>query len=127
MNSLWLENINFPKLQKLDKNLSTDVCIIGGGITGITLGYKLKKENIPFVLIEKDRVASKSSGHTTAKITSQHGLIYNYLEKAYSLNFAKDYLHANQDAIEDIYNIITNENIDCYLHSFFLLQNCRYW
>ena len=70
MNSLWLENINFPKLQKLDKNLSTDVCIIGGGITGITLGYKLKKENIPFVLIEKDRVASKSSGHTTAKITS---------------------------------------------------------
>ena len=46
MNSLWLENINFPKLQKLDKNLSTDVCIIGGGITGITLGYKLKKENI---------------------------------------------------------------------------------
>ena len=113
MNSLWLENINFPKLQKLDKNLSTDVCIIGGGITGITLGYKLKKENIPFVLIEKDRVSSKSSGHTTAKITSQHGLIYNYLEKAYSLNFAKDYLHANQDAIEDIYNIITNENIDC--------------
>lgn len=40
MNSLWLENIIFPKLQKLDKNLSTDVCIIGGGITGITLGYK---------------------------------------------------------------------------------------
>ena len=78
MNSLCLENINFPKLQKLDKNLSTDVCIIGGGITGITLGYKLKKENIPFVLIEKDRVSSKSSGHTTAKITSQHGLIYNY-------------------------------------------------
>lgn len=113
MNSLWLENINFPKLQKLDKNLSTDVCIIGGGITGITLGYKLKKENIPFVLIEKDRVSSKSSGHTTAKITSQHGLIYNYLEKAYSLNFAKDYLNANQDAIKDIYNIITNEKIDC--------------
>lgn len=113
MKSLWLEDINLPNQKKLNNNISTDVCIIGAGITGITLGYKLKQENIPFIIIEKDKVASKSTGHTTAKITSQHGLIYNYLENAYSLDFARDYLYANQEAIEDIYKIITKENIKC--------------
>lgn len=113
MNSIWLENLNTKKSNKLENNINTDVCIIGAGITGITIGYKLNKENIPFIIVEKDYIASKSSGYTTAKITSQHGLIYSYLKNAYSLKFASDYLYANESAIEDIKRIIFNEKIEC--------------
>lgn len=52
-------------------------------------------------------------GNTTAKITSQHGLFYDYLINTFSADFAKGYLEANQDAITDIKNIIDTENIEC--------------
>lgn len=52
-------------------------------------------------------------GNTSAKITSQHGLFYNYLVNTFSTDFARGYLDANQNAISDIKNIIDEENIDC--------------
>lgn len=52
-------------------------------------------------------------GNTTAKITSQHGLFYDYLINTFSHDFAKGYLDANQEAISNIKNIIDSEHIDC--------------
>lgn len=52
-------------------------------------------------------------GNTTAKITSQHGLFYNYLINTFSKEYAKGYLDANEQAIHNIKNIIDEENIDC--------------
>ncbi len=52
-------------------------------------------------------------GNTTAKITSQHGLFYDYLLHTFGLEFAKSYLDANEEAIRNIDNIITEENIEC--------------
>ena len=59
----------------------------------------------------------KQLGHTTAKITSQHGLIYKHLVDDYGSDFAKDYLNANEQAIKNISNIIQEENIDCDFES----------
>ena len=55
----------------------------------------------------------KTSGHTTAKITSQHGLFYKYLYDSYGKDLAKKYLESNEEAISNIKNIIDLENIDC--------------
>lgn len=52
-------------------------------------------------------------GNTTAKITSQHGLFYDYLINTFSIDFAKGYLDANQEAIDNIKNIINEEKINC--------------
>ncbi len=52
-------------------------------------------------------------GNTTGKITSQHGLFYDYLINTFSTDFAKGYLEANENAIHSIKNIIDNENIEC--------------
>lgn len=115
MNSIWLNeknkvNSGFPAI---DKNLRTKVCIIGGGITGISIAYELTKNNIGFVLLEKDSIASKATPRTTAKITSQHGLIYNYLVNSNGIDYAKRYFNANEEAIKNIENIIKEEKIDC--------------
>ena len=69
MKSYWIESINFPKFSPLNKNITCDVCIVGGGITGITLAYLLSKKNIKVALLEKDRLACSTTGNTTAKIT----------------------------------------------------------
>lgn len=52
-------------------------------------------------------------GNTTAKITSQHGLFYDYLINTFSYDFAKGYLDANQEAISNIKSIIDSEHINC--------------
>ena len=114
MNSLWLtENKNYSKFESLSKNINTDVCIIGAGIFGMTCGYYLSKAGLNVTILEKDEIGHKTTGHTTAKITSQHGLFYTYLVETYGEGFAKDYLSANQEAIENIKNIIDDENITC--------------
>ena len=113
MNSYWIESSNFPKFPPLDKNISCDVCIVGGGITGITLAYLLTKNNLNVTLLEKDRLASSTTGNTTAKITSQHNLFYSYLANTFGINYAKHYLNANEAAIKNIETIINQENIDC--------------
>lgn len=52
-------------------------------------------------------------GNTTAKITSQHGLFYDYLINTFSFDFAKGYLDANEEAISNIKSIIDSEHINC--------------
>ncbi len=115
MNSYWIDS--YPDIlenhQKLDKNIETDICIVGAGITGITCAYYLSKQGFKVVVLDKDKIANHTTGHTTAKITSQHGLFYKYLINSFSKEFAKEYLEANELAISNIKNIIDTENIEC--------------
>lgn len=53
------------------------------------------------------------TANTTAKITSQHGLIYDYLTNSFGLETAKGYLESNEEAIKTIENIVNTENIQC--------------
>ena len=113
MKSLWLEENPIKKFHELEKDEKADVCIIGAGIFGISTAYYLSQNGYKVVLIERDKIASKVTGHTTAKITSQHGLIYHYLLDKYGIDFAKKYFNANQEAILEIEKIIQENNIDC--------------
>lgn len=72
MNSIWLNNkTSLNSIKELEDNITTDVCIIGAGIFGLTCGYYLSKNVINVVILEKEsEIASKTTGHTTAKITS---------------------------------------------------------
>lgn len=114
MNSFWLENIN--KIEGsgiLENDTNADVCIIGAGICGLTTAYYLCKEGYRVIVIDKENIANGVTGHTTAKITSQHGLIYSYLSKEYGINFAKKYYEANEQAIKNIEEIIQKNSIEC--------------
>lgn len=114
MNSLWLsENIINKNFDSSNKDIVTDVCIIGSGIFGLTCGYYLSKSGFNVTIVDKSDVSTKTTGHTTAKITSQHGLFYSYLKDSYGEKFAKDYLFANESAIKNIETIINLENINC--------------
>ena len=117
MNSLWLSgNDIFKNIDlntTLEQDFSTDICIIGAGIFGLTCAYYLTKLGFNVTVLEKSDIASKATGHTTGKITSQHGLFYDYLTNSYGQKFAKDYLDVNEEAIQNIKNIIDEENINC--------------
>lgn len=113
-NSIWDDTINSnPKFKKLNENISVDVCVIGGGITGVSIAYYLYKNNINFALLERDKICNNTTKFSTAKITSQHDLVYTDIIKKYGVKYANQYLEANNEAIRNIENIITRESIEC--------------
>lgn len=98
MHSIWSDTTKLPAFDTLKKDLHTDVLIIGGGITGILCAYMLAQSNTNYVLLEANRICSGITKNTTAKITSQHGLIYHKLIKNFGIEKARLYLEANEAA-----------------------------
>ncbi|MGN1142560.1 MAG: FAD-dependent oxidoreductase [Oliverpabstia sp.] len=96
MNSIWAETEKLPGFPTLEGSVKTDVLIIGGGIAGILCAYFLQEKEIDYLLVEKNVICSGITQNTTAKITSQHGLIYDKLCKSAGLETARKYLEANQ-------------------------------
>ena len=114
MKSYWIDSVkDRKKFKPIEENIKTDVCIIGGGLTGLSTAYNLSQYKIRTVLIERDEICKQTSGNSTAKITSQHGLIYKYLTDSKGKDFARKYYEANERAIRNIKDIIDKENIDC--------------
>ena len=114
MNSYWLSSTKKIEIEKqIDNNYVVDVCIIGAGITGLSTAYYLAKNGLKVIVVDKSEIGEKTSGHTTAKITLQHGLIYNYLINTFGIDYALNYFKANEKAILNIKNIIDTENINC--------------
>lgn len=115
MSSLWLENTVLPEFPSLDKNVKTDVLIIGGGIAGILTGYMLKKAGVDCVIAESDRICHGTTGNTTAKITVLHGFIYDKMIKRFGEEYARLYLKANMEALSEYRRM--SESIDCDFES----------
>ena len=113
MESYWIEFLQNRHWKQLEQNTNTEVTIIGGGITGLTCAYYLAKAGKKVIVLEKDLIMSHASGNTTAKITSQHGLFYDYLLQSLGKDKAKQYLDANQQAINNIEKIVKQEKINC--------------
>lgn len=114
MDSLWLDfNKKINQFTSLSNETKVDICIIGAGIFGLTCAYYLSNLGFKVVVLEKDDIGEKTTGHTTAKITSQHGLFYDYLINSYNKKFASDYLEANEKAITNIKYIVDKEKIKC--------------
>lgn len=114
MESLWIETTkNKSNFKTLNGNEDTEICVIGGGLFGLTTAYYLTKCGKKVIVLEKGEIGSKVSGNTTGKITSQHDLFYAHLIDDYGEECAKKYLEANEKAIENIKQIIKEEQIDC--------------
>ena len=111
MSSIWLETTSMPEFPSLKGDNSTEVLIIGGGMAGILTAFHLDKMNVPYILVEKDRICQKTTGNTTAKITAEHGLIFKDILKKYGAATAKAYYNSNLDALLKYQKLC--RNIDC--------------
>lgn len=111
--SFWIASTEDTSYPQAVGDMEVDVAIIGGGITGLTTAYLLRKEGVRVAIIEANRIAKGVSGHTTAKITSQHSLIYDRLINTVGEEKSQQYAAANQAAIDLVENIARENNIQC--------------
>jgi len=111
--SLWIDTSAETDYEPLDHGLHVDTAVVGGGIAGITTADKLAATGRTVALLERDRILNGVTGHTTAKVTSLHGLIYDHLIDNFGIERAQQYAQANQAAIEDIADTVEARDIDC--------------
>jgi glycine/D-amino acid oxidase-like deaminating enzyme len=111
--SLWTGTTPSTSYPPLKGDLTVDVAVVGGGITGLTTALLLKQAGMRVAVIEGNRIAAGSTGYTTAKITSLHDLIYAKLLDELGVERARIYGHANQAAIEQVAKLVDDLEIEC--------------
>ncbi|HEX2050949.1 MAG TPA: FAD-dependent oxidoreductase [Actinomycetota bacterium] len=111
----WVDDTRREPFPELRGDTSADVVVVGAGIFGITTAWLLHHAGARVVLVEARRVCEGVTGHTTAKVTSGHGLVYANLTRKYGAGTARVYAEANEWAIAEIARTATERGIDCDL------------
>ncbi|EMA30018.1 FAD-dependent oxidoreductase [Halobiforma nitratireducens] len=111
--SLWLATTPTTEYEPFEGGLEVDVAVVGGGITGLTTAIELKEAGRDVALLESDRIVESTTGHTTANLTSQHGLFYDSLCSRFDDQRAQQYADANEAAIDEVERRIDEHGIDC--------------
>ncbi|SEP91794.1 FAD-dependent oxidoreductase [Natrinema salaciae] len=111
--SLWLATTPTTDYEPVEDGLGVDVAVVGGGITGLTAAINLKEAGRTVAVLESGRIVESTTGHTTAKLTSQHGLRYDTLVSQFGEKKARQYANANEAAIEAVERRVADEGIDC--------------
>lgn len=111
--SYWLDSVSFNDYQPLKDDISVDVAIVGGGIVGITTAFILSQEGLKVALIDAGKLLHGTTGHTTAKVTAQHDIIYSTIEGKLGFDLALQHADANSAAIKTIASYVNQFNIDC--------------
>ncbi len=101
MKELWNETVKMPRFLPLTEDLKTDILILGGGLAGILTAWRLDQAGINYALIEADRICGGATARTTAKITAQHGAVYQRLVSQFGIDCARAYYEANQWAVRE--------------------------
>lgn len=107
--SYWMDTASAPKYPVMNGDVKCDVVVVGAGMTGITTALLLAKSGADVVVVEASRVGSGTSGYTTAKVTTQHGLKYQTLPE----NKKEAYARANGAGLKRIADFFSEYNIDC--------------
>ena len=82
LSSYWINSTEKQgNFSQIDSDYVADVCIIGAGMCGLSTAYYLSKAGLKVIVVDKNNIGEKVSGNTTAKVTFQHNLIYDYLIK----------------------------------------------
>lgn len=113
--SVWLATAELPRRGQAQGRITADLAVVGGGLIGLTTGLLAARDGMEVVLLEAGRLGRGTTGHTTGKVTSQHGLLYDELANRHGQDRARAYAQANQAGVERVADLVAALGIDCEL------------
>ncbi|MFD3513404.1 FAD-dependent oxidoreductase [Streptomyces sp. NPDC058657] len=111
--SYWMDSTPGTSYPPLTDDIEADVVVVGGGIAGLSTARELSRTGRSVVVLEADRIAAGVTGHTTAKVSALHGLVYDRLISTRGPEAARLYARSQQGAVEHIAAVSAVLGIDC--------------
>lgn len=113
--SYWMDSAPGEPFPRLAGEVRVDVCVVGGGIAGLSAAWELKQRGKTVAVVEAGRLAASVTGYTTAKITSLHTKIYADLVGSFGEDGARAYGAAQEEGLRRIVHWVEELGIDCDL------------
>lgn len=111
--SCWTATAPKTAYPKLAGSLTAEVVVVGAGIVGVTAAYLLREAGLSVALLEARCIGRQVTGRSTAKITTQHSLIYRYLIETFGVETAQHYADANRLGMNQIRHWVEQLDIAC--------------
>lgn len=114
MRSIWEKTVSLPLREPLRGNCRVDAAVIGAGMTGVLTAWFLQRKGAKVLVLESGRTGLGATGRTTAKVTAQHGRIYEKLIRRFGPETARKYAELQEIAIEAYERLIREKKISCH-------------
>lgn len=111
--SIWNATETMPHYPTLNQDIEVDVCVVGGGIAGITTAYLLMREGSRVCLLESSELCSGQTSRTTAHFVTALDDRYFDLEKYHGLEGSRLAAESHAGAADKVRAIIHREKIEC--------------
>jgi glycine/D-amino acid oxidase-like deaminating enzyme/nitrite reductase/ring-hydroxylating ferredoxin subunit len=112
---LWHATATPQRYPAMASDQRAGVVVVGAGITGLTTALLLAGKGVDVVVVEALDVAAGVTGRTTAKVTSQHSMLYSTIASKHGEDGARVYGEANQAAVEQVASLVQQGAIECSL------------
>src|SRR5438093_11019959 len=111
--SIWIGTFEVPDFAPLTQDKTTDVCVVGAGIAGLTTAYLLTKAGKKVVVIDDGPIGGGETGRTTAHLTwAMDDGVYS-LEHVHGQENTRLIVESHMAAVNRIEEIVRLEGIDC--------------
>ena len=112
--SLWMEGPS-PRHPAVSADLDVDVCVVGAGVFGATAAVLLARTGARVALVDAWQAGGGVTGHSTAKVTTLHGTVYQEIIDKHGPETASAYALANRHGLETVRDLAREFGIECEL------------
>ncbi|HYD16926.1 MAG TPA: FAD-dependent oxidoreductase, partial [Patescibacteria group bacterium] len=111
--SLWMDGVELQSRPVAGEDMTVDVCVVGAGISGLTVAYKLAREGKDVIVIDDGDIGGGETSRTTAHIVNALDERYFEIERLHGEKGARLAAESHTAAIAQIEQIVAEEGIDC--------------
>jgi glycine/D-amino acid oxidase-like deaminating enzyme/nitrite reductase/ring-hydroxylating ferredoxin subunit len=113
--SIWRVGVEVPTYPPLASDTSTDVCVVGAGIAGLTTAYLLAREGRSVIVLNDGAIGDGQTGRTSAHLTAAIDDRFFHIREMHGERVAQLHYQSHAHAIDTIEQIARTEKIDCDL------------